>query len=392
MIDAELRDHPDRGVSVVLDPDGLLALSPDLGEVREARDWAELRSVYEIAGRRRSAAGRLVIHVHDPECQTPRDLPWDIGRRARTVVARFPWPRRHLALWRNLDDDGRVRLGDLLSRDRDPSGAEILDALFEVSLPTNDPAAEFAAVIRLRLSDAVPATAWSFVRPLVGGRLASALAAEPPRLEELQAAWDDWLQRGTGSPEHWLLHEAGPSLAALHAFGLLHGARRAAPDLPAWVAIGTAQLPPAERVRQLLEQAPTSPGASGGLATGPRSRLGGARCAHRWPRLPHPASSPTPRGRHGRPLTPTLSLGSRHTWVRSTPARAPSPRPLSASRPFSPDASGPWGIFRRTEGQTVVQHELADSGNPAQSGGSHHGDVRRAAGSSMAAGRCWLRR
>lgn len=258
-IEAELRDHPDRGVSVVLDPDALLALPPDVGEVREARDWSELRGIYETAGRHRSRKHRLVIHLRDAESQTPRDLPWDISRAARVLLARFPWPRRHLALWRDLDEDGRNRLGELLRRDRDPSEPEILETLFAVSLPTNDPAAEFAAVARLRLSDAVPPPIWSMVRPLVGGRLASALAAEPPQIDEVQAAWNDWLARGASSSEHDLLRRAGPSLAALHAFGLLHGAPLEANDLPTWVAVGTSLLPPAERVAQLLEQAPASP-------------------------------------------------------------------------------------------------------------------------------------
>jgi hypothetical protein len=265
-VEAELRNFAASEISVVVDPDAVIVLPADLGEIRQVSDWRTLRSVYEREGRHRPASTRrLLLHLQDPATKDARDVPWDISNRAHVIQARFPWPRRHVALWRDLDGDGRARLARLLRRDRDPSEAEILDAVFEVSLPTNDPAAEFAAVVRLRLSDAVPAIVWSFVRPLVGGRLASSLAAEPSRLDEVQAAWDDWLQRGIGSPEHALLQQAGPSLAALHAFGLLRGARRAASDLPAWVAIGTAELPAAERVRQLLQQTPTCPSASAGL-------------------------------------------------------------------------------------------------------------------------------
>lgn len=254
---SEIRSHPPSGVSVVVDPDGLLELPDELGEVVTASDWASLRTAYERRGRRRAAdAGRLVIHVADPSTRAIRDLPWDIEQSGRVVIAGFPGVRRWIPLWRELDHVAQLRFTALLSRDRDPSAAAVVSSVFGAVLPNDDKAAEFDAVVRLRLGGGVPTPAWSMIRGLVSGVLARALAEEPPQVDVVQSAWGDWLDRGKESPHHALLSRVGVSAAGLLAFGLLHRAERSAADLPKWVAVGATETAPAERVRRLLEQRP----------------------------------------------------------------------------------------------------------------------------------------
>lgn len=254
---SELRSHPESGVSVVVDPDGLLTLPEDVGQVVRATDWSSLRAAYERHGRRRPPDdGRLVIHVADSTTRASRDLPWDVEQAGRVVIAGFPGVRRWMPLWRDLDDAARLRFTTLLSRDRDPAPESIVTAVFGVVLPTDDDAAEFDAVVRLRLGGGLPASAWPLVRGLVRGVLARALAEDVPQIDVVQWAWGDWLDRGTDSSHHSILRRVGGSIAGLLAFGLLHPAEQSATGLPAWVAVGATETPPAERVRRLLEQRP----------------------------------------------------------------------------------------------------------------------------------------
>lgn len=257
---AEVRDHPPSGITLVVDPDGLLDLPSDLGQVETATDWRSLRAAYEASGRRRPAGiDRLVLHVQDPSVRAGRDLPWDIERSSRLVVAGFPGVRRWIPLWRDLGPEGRGRLTSLLGLRRDPSPAEVVRAVFGASLPARDPADEFDAVVRLRLGNGVPAGAWPLIRGLVTGPLAAALADDPPQPAVVQAAWSDWLANGAGSASAALLSKAGPGLAGLIAFGVLRPAMRTADGLPAWTAIGTSGADPADQVVSLLEQRPAVP-------------------------------------------------------------------------------------------------------------------------------------
>jgi len=234
---AEVRDHPPSGISLIVDPDGLLDLPSDLGQVEIATDWRSLRAAYEASGRRRPAdLGRLVLHVQDPSVRAGRDLPWDIERNSRVLVAGFPGVRRWIPLWRDLGPDGRGRLTSLLALRRDPSPAEVVRAVFRASLPARDPADESDAVVRFRLGNEVPDGTWPLIRGLVAGPLAAALAEDPPRTAIVQDAWVDWLANGGESASHALFSKAGPSLAGLIAFGLLRPAARTASDLPAWTA------------------------------------------------------------------------------------------------------------------------------------------------------------
>ena len=257
---AGVRDHPPSGISLVIDPHGLLDLPSDLGQVEIATDWRSLRAAYETSGRRRPAGlGRLVLHVQDPSVRSGRDLPWDIERGSRVVVAGFPGVRRWIPLWRDLGPEGRGRLTSLLALGRDPSPAEVVRAVFGASLPARDQTDEFAVVVRLRLGDGVPTDAWPLIRGLVTGPLAAALADDPPKAVVIQAAWSDWLANGAGSASAALLSRVGPSLAGLVAFGLLRPAVRTAEGLPAWTAIGATGVDPADRVISLLEQHPAVP-------------------------------------------------------------------------------------------------------------------------------------
>ena len=253
---AEVLGHPDSGVSVVLDPDDLLTLPDDVGELVSVSDQSSLRSAYELRGRRRLPEdGRVVIQVSDPAVRTPRDLPWDIEQRSRVTVVRFPGERKWLDLYRALENDEQSRLASLLEQRKNPQPRDVLETTFGVVLPAPTEAAEFDAVARLSLS-VIPAAAWAVVRPLVRGQLASALAADPPALEVVQTAWDDWLMRGSASPHAGLFARVGPALVSLITFGLLRPAKRAAEGLPTWTIVGSAGADPGERIATLLEQQP----------------------------------------------------------------------------------------------------------------------------------------
>lgn len=253
----DLRAAPDAGVFVVVDPDALLALPADVGEVEDAPGWADLRRAYELHGRRRGASlGRLVIRSTDSAVRGPADLPWDIERASTVAVVRFPGARQWIPLWRSLDETGRTRLAGLLERRPDPTPSDVARDVLGVVLPALDAASELDAVTRLRAGGALPAEAWGLVRGLVKGRLALALSSEPPDTAAVQTAWADWLEHGDSSPHHALLSAAGPAAVTLLASGLLRPEARTAAGLPAWVSAGATTASPAERARSLLDQRP----------------------------------------------------------------------------------------------------------------------------------------
>jgi hypothetical protein len=254
---AALEGEPDGGATLVLDPDGLLDLAGYFEDLHVLGDVAALRRCYEAHVRRRHGSqGRIVLHVTDPTLRNARDLPWDIEQRCRATPIRFPGERRWIPLYRAVDPERRARLAGLLERTRDPQPAEVLRAVYGVILP-GSPAAEFDAIARLRLASDVPSEVWAIARPLVRGELAVALAAEPPALGIVQAAWADWLAKGPACEHADLLASAGPALVAMLTFGLLGPARRAAAGLPGWTIVGSSDADPAERIQTLLDAKPS---------------------------------------------------------------------------------------------------------------------------------------
>ena len=250
------------GLTVVVDPDGLLDIPASLGSIHIARDWLALREAYELHGRRRDAGEpRLVLHVTDPATRTQDDLPWDIDRAARTVVARFPGDRRLAGVWRALDPSGRSRLSSLLARRRSPSSSELLAAVWGVVLPAPSPELEFDAVARLRASATLPHDLWPEVAALVGNRLSKALAEGGDSIQAVQDAWEAWLRDGAATADAPLLGACGPAIVGLLTAGILRPAPGPASGLPAWTAIGRAAAPPTTQLAALLEREPPMPAA-----------------------------------------------------------------------------------------------------------------------------------
>jgi hypothetical protein len=255
----EIAGHPDSGITLVIDPDDAIddgALRLAHGDVVRAATWLELRRAYELLGRHReSGLPRLVVHLVSDEFHAARDLPWDIEQASRVLVVRFPARRAWLGLWRELDQERRRRLLDLLAGKPEPSVADVLVGLFGVVLPQADPAAELDATIRLRLATAPPAL-WSRVRPLLRGEFAVNIASDPPAWGDLQVAWDDWLREGLGSRHHDLLAGSAGPLVQLLQLGLLRPSPKLAVGLPAWVDLGAEAHDPLAVVRQLLDEPP----------------------------------------------------------------------------------------------------------------------------------------
>jgi hypothetical protein len=244
---------------VVLDPDGLIptSLLEAVGEARRIESSWDLWSVYEAEGRRRSTRGhRLIIHVVAPDFREASDLPFVIERGATAARIRWPFDRLWLPVWRGLDENQAASLVGFLSDSSSPSVADVTAFLFGVLLPQADPAAELDTVIRLRTRCSVPAALWPGIRALLKGDLALAASADPPEIGTLQAAWKDWLTRGTDSPSARVFLDASGSVLALLEDGVLQAVERVAVGLPEWTAAGTRNVAPTAIIDGMLARRP----------------------------------------------------------------------------------------------------------------------------------------
>jgi hypothetical protein len=246
-------------VVVVLDPDGLIdtAEFESAGVTRRAASDMDLWRVFELEARRRSLSdSRLVIHLVSPMFRTPIDLPLVIERAARVATIRWPFEARWLPIWRELGDVEAALLTSELSRRTRLSVSDAIAHLFAVVLPQRDLSGELDAVAQLRTRYAIPPSLWAAVRPLLRGELALAVAADPPDLPVLQAAWTDWMDRGPASPVGSVLQAAPAASLALLGRGMLQPAPRRARDLPMWSAAGARDLTAAELIDGLLGRPP----------------------------------------------------------------------------------------------------------------------------------------
>jgi PglZ domain len=248
-----------RVLVVVLDPDELLDPSRLLafGDVQRVTDWFELRRAYETHGRRRAASDpRLVLHVCAADFHEPTDVPFDIEQAATVVVFRAPFDRGWVPVWRELDRDRAARLVRLLAAEPNPTVSSVLGAVFDVFLPQADESQELDDVVRLRTGGNVPSSFWPSVATVVRGDLAAGLASEPVDASRLQAAWTDWLARGSACPHAQLLADsATPVLRLLHA-GILRPAPRLADGVPAWTEAGAVDADAADVLSRLVDARP----------------------------------------------------------------------------------------------------------------------------------------
>jgi hypothetical protein len=247
--------------AVILDPDYLVdeRTTAKLGILHIATDYLTLRKTWEEHGRYAVGSDRPMFLVRSSEFSDPRALPWDIERRA--VVAAVHWPID--SQWRVVASQLLPELSDLLvelarpGRETAAVSSDFLRSAFGVALPAPNDSAELDAVVDLVVSDLIPAPLWSFVRTLLHGPLAIALADPIHNYEPLQQAWAEWLAAGQEATHAGTLTGARAAITILLASGLLRPVPMATEHLPAWTRIGATEPLWAERLEALLEEPPT---------------------------------------------------------------------------------------------------------------------------------------
>jgi hypothetical protein len=87
--------------------------------------------------------------------------------------------------------------------------------------------------------------------------LALALLDDPPRVDEVQQAWGEWLDDPAGSVWAAHIHECRAELIDLFMAGRLAPVPKGDADVPLWATVGVAQESPGARVAVLLADPPT---------------------------------------------------------------------------------------------------------------------------------------
>ncbi|MGD0322073.1 MAG: BREX-3 system phosphatase PglZ [Acidimicrobiales bacterium] len=246
---------------VILDPGNLVddAVAALLGTLYTVDDYLTLRKAWEQEGRyAQEGQTRPVFLVQSSEFTDARALPWDIEQRAAVATVRWPIGTEWRTAASQLPPDLTDLLVDLARPGRDASdvASDLLRVGFGVVLPAPDSSAELDAVVHLVASHLVPVSLWVFVRKLIRGPLALALAQPTHDYELLQEAWTEWLSVGNKATYAATLTGARAAIASLLASGLLRPVPLAAEDLPNWTTIGATQPGAAERLEILLEQLP----------------------------------------------------------------------------------------------------------------------------------------
>lgn len=252
---------------VVLIDHGSVATSDEieaaLGSVTvcAVRDWFELRREWEGRGRKLDAsAPRLVIVTSDPEAGSEADLPFDIGQSAVVRRVTVPGPPEVLAAVLALDDGASDTAVECLASGALAATDAVVTAA--VDMPTisvtGTPEREFQVALRL-IDHLHPNAVLELARAAFTDPLALAALSDPPRLDEIQAAWEDWLADPSGS--RWAAHlrESRAELIDLFTTGRLKPSTARDVDVPPWATVGVAHESPADRVAALLEAPPASP-------------------------------------------------------------------------------------------------------------------------------------
>lgn len=251
---------------VILDPGKIVTrseLEVSFGDVdvETVRDWFELRQAWEVHGRHRDGYGpRLVIVTQDPMIDSFVDVPFDVERASKVRRVRTPGPPEVRAALVELKDDASDIAAERLAAGLLKPADAVLTAAAELPpLPhAGSPAREFQAALRIiRRADAravVELARGSFRDPL-----ALALLDSPPRIDEVQHAWQEWLADPGGSGWAKHMHESRAELIDLFMAGQLTRAQTTDADVPLWAKIGIAQESPGARVAALLDTPPSEP-------------------------------------------------------------------------------------------------------------------------------------
>lgn len=248
---------------VVIDPD-VIVTSDELeaafgnAAVHSVRDWFELRRAWELHGRHPDGhSPRVVIVTEDPAVGSAVDVPFDVGQASDVRRVRVPGPPEVRAALTELDDETsdlaveRVNAGSL-----SPTDAVLTAVAGLPSLPLAGAAVrEFQAALHL-VGHAQPRSVIDLALRCFKDPLARALLDDPPRVDEVQEAWVEWLADPVGSGWASHMHECRAELIDLFMAGRLTPVPKGDADVPLWATIGVAQESPGARVAALLADPP----------------------------------------------------------------------------------------------------------------------------------------
>lgn len=277
------------GVTVVLDPDGVLD-GPAVTNVAEVcrviqvDDWAGLRRAWDLDVRRRGPdEPQTLVFVSSTEFATATDLPWDIEHETDEVIRlRWPVPAGLRSLLRVAD--AAVAENLISAADRYTDVADIIASAYGVAF--GDPGPELESVARLRLVPETPEELWDVLAELLITPAALSVAVGRGDLTGLQRMWNNWLRHGHDDSAEALVAAPG-ALLGLLASGLLKPAPIRATGLPDWAQVGALDPDPEQLIAELLAAQPQLPSDLAGW-TETASWWGQVRSAI--------AASPTPPG------------------------------------------------------------------------------------------------
>jgi hypothetical protein len=260
---AQIRSQGTKPV-VVIDPDAIVTtaeLEAEFGAaaVYTVHSWFELRRAWELHGRHPNGVGaRVVLLVWDPTVGSPTDLPFDIEHTSEVRRVRTPGPPDVRPVLAGVDHETsdiaveRMMAGTLGPIDAILTAAARLPSVKLAGVPVR----EFQAALRLT-AEAQPKDVIALAARRFDDPLARAVLAEPPRLDELQRVWEEWLADPAGVRWAEYVTECRAELIDLFMAGRLRPSPKVDRDIPLWATVGVAQESPASRAAALLDSPPT---------------------------------------------------------------------------------------------------------------------------------------
>lgn len=248
---------------VVIDPDAIVTsdeLEAAFGNAaaHSVRDWFELRRAWELHGRHPRVHGpRVVIVTKDPTVGSSADVPFDVEQASEVRRVRVPGPLEVRAALAELDDEvSDVAVARMAAGSLSPNDAVLSVVAALPSLPlTGSAGREFQAALRL-VGHAQPRPVIELALASFEDPLARALLDDPPRVDEVQRAWEEWLADPIGSAWAAHMHECRAELIDLFMAGRLTPVPKGDADVPLWATVGVAQESPSARVAALLADPP----------------------------------------------------------------------------------------------------------------------------------------
>lgn len=251
---------------VVIDADTIVTtseLEAAFGDaaVHTVGDWFELRRAWELHGRHWDGHGpRVVLVTKDPTAGSCADIPFDVEQASKVRRVRVPGPLEVRSALAELDDEvSDLAVARLAAGSLNPTDAVLTAVAGLPSLPLAGSAVrEFQAALHL-VGQAQPRPVIELALGSFEDSLALALVDDPPRIDEVQRAWEEWLADPVGSGWASHMHECRAELIDLFMAGRLNPVPKGDADVPLWATVGVAQESAGARVAALLDAPPAEP-------------------------------------------------------------------------------------------------------------------------------------